>query len=224
MDLTVQDIADLLNVPSDHVEGLASEGKIPSYKINGALRFDPMEVEGYVMRHELQKSSRDTAHTQKGRQQFSLYRALFRGGVHLNIEGESKNAIIENTTEKLAPKLDLDANIVTELLLDREKLAPTAIGHGIAIPHTREIVLENSRDLIAVVFPKEPIAYGALDGIDVHTMFFLFASESKQHLHLLSKIAHMISDPKWVEFLKSKPSLAELLSETKKWELSLSQD
>lgn len=228
MDLTVEDVANLLSVPENFVEGLVDQGKIRSYKINGNLRFDPLEIEDWVMSHELEKSikdqSQDGSQTSKGTQQFSLYRAIFRGGVHLNIKGRTKEEIILETTQRIAPKLELDANIVSELLLDRERLAPTALSYGIAVPHTREIVLPNSHNVIALVYPSLPISYGSLDGKDVHAMFFLFASDNKQHLHLLAKIAHLANDPGMVEFLKTKPSLAELLGKIKEWELTLFQD
>jgi len=49
--------------------------------------------------------------------------------------------------------------------------------------------------LIFVVFPKDPIEYGALDGQAVHTLFFLFACSDKAHLHLLSKILIVVIQP-----------------------------
>ena len=60
---------------------------------------------------------------------------------------------------------------------------PTALANGIGVPHARELLLPLSSDVITVVFPKEPIEYGALDGRKVHTLFFLFACLDKSHLH-----------------------------------------
>ena len=123
--------------------------------------------------------------------------------------------------ENIARDLNLDAEVITELLLDRERLMPTALSHGIAVPHTRDSLLQESFDVVAIVFPKNPIEYGALDGKPVHTMFFLFACDDKRHLHLLAKIAHFSSKPENVAFLRRHPTKAELLEKIKQWEINL---
>ena len=121
----------------------------------------------------------------------------------------------------IAKELHLDADVLTELLLDRERLMPTALSHGLAVPHTRDFLLQDSFDVVSVVFPEEPIAYGALDGEKVHTLFFLFACDDKRHLHLLAKLAHLSSNPDNLALLKKRPSKEQLLEAIKTWEANL---
>src|SRR5207244_3368095 len=103
--------------------------------------------------------------------------------------GKTKEDVIRHATKAIADKMALDAEVLTDLLLDRERHQPTSLGHGIGIPHTRDFLLNNSQDVVSVVFPEHPLDYGAPDGQPVHTLFFLFASDDKKHLHLLAKIA-----------------------------------
>jgi nitrogen PTS system EIIA component len=112
---------------------------------------------------------------------------------------------------------------LTDLLLDREALQPTALNNGIAIPHTRDFLLNVHHDMVPVVFPEKSISYGALDGKPVHTLFFLFASDDKKHLHLLAKIAHLSSQPTALALLQSQPSKETLLEYVKNWEGSIPQ-
>jgi len=63
--------------------------------------------------------------------------------------------------------------------------------------------------------------YGALDGRPVHTLFFLFSSSDKRHLHLLSKIAHLSSQKDALEFLLTRPTKESLLSYIKRWETAI---
>src|SRR3990167_6479754 len=118
----------------------------------------------------------------------------------------------------IAQDLHLDAEVITELLLDREKLMPTALANGVAVPHTRDFLLQESFDVIAVVFPERPIDYGALDGKPTDILFFLFACDDKRHLHLLAKLAHLSSKPENLRFLRKHPSKQELLNYIKSWE------
>ena len=74
---------------------------------------------------------------------------------------------------------------------------------------------------MSIVYPKKALDWGALDGKDVHTLFFLFACDEKRHLHLLSKIAHLAHNPEALNFLQKKPSKHEVLSFIKQWESSL---
>jgi PTS system nitrogen regulatory IIA component len=182
----------------------------------GAIPFDP---------HQNMDDAVDEAVEDKGghvgRKQFSLYRAVHKGGVLTDVPGDTKEQIIRATMKRIASSLNLDAEVITELLLDREKLQPTALNNGIGIPHTRDCILKPGQNVVAVVFPKSPIPYGALDGEPVHTLFFLFASEDKRHLHLLAKIAHLSSQAETIKLLRTKPSKNQLLDYIRDWEASI---
>jgi len=228
VDLKTKDVAELLNISETTVRRLSTEGKIPSYKINHQYRFNRSEIEDWVMqkRHggereksELKKEIIPVA--KSGNMQFSLYRALYRGAVLTKVPFNSKEEIIRHTMEYMAQHFDLDAEVLTDLFLEREKLMPTSLSHGIGVPHTRDFLLNTHFDVIVTVYPDEPIEYGALDGQKVHTLFFLFASEDKCHLHLLAKLAHLSVDEKTRAFFCTKPSKERLLDYIKHWESAL---
>lgn len=241
MDLKIKDVADLLNVSETTIRRWLSDGKIPAYKINHQYRFSRFEIENWVMSQKLgshqasgsseghspladQESPQEEKAQHAGRKQFSLYRAIHQGGVYHDIPGETKEDIIRATMKRVALNLNLDAEVITELLLDREKLQPTALNHGIGIPHTRECILKPGHNVVTVVFPKKPIPYGALDEEPVHTLFFLFASDDKRHLHLLAKIAHLSGKREVLEMLHSKPTKNPLLDYIKEWESHIKKD
>ena len=226
MDLCVADVAKLLNVNTTTIERWVKQGKIPAYHLNNQVLFSKLEIEEWMLsrKHQLEQFSKELEgeKLQKldnlGRLQFVFYRAIFKGGVFADIEGTSKEEIIQNTMQHIAHPFGLDAEVLTDLLLDREKLMPTSVGNGVAIPHTRDYLNKLPHDIVVTVFPKKPIEYGALDKQPVHTLFFLFACNDKNHLNLLSKIAYLALDKKALELLQSKPSQKELLEYIKTWE------
>lgn len=239
MDLKIKDVADLLNVSETTIRRWLVDGKIPAYRLNHQYRFNRLEIEDWVMSQKLGKGNQtqtplnpyvhaepaqETAsQTSGGSKQFSLYRAIHKGGVLYNIPGKTKDEIIRTTMKRLAAELNLDADVISDLLMDRENLQPTALNNGIAIPHTRDFLLNAHFDMISVVFPEHPIEYGALDNKPVHTLFFLFASDDKRHLHLLAKTAHLSSQPETLQLLQSKPSRDKLLEYIKNWESNIQQ-
>jgi len=239
MDLKIKDVAELLNVSETTIRRWLSDGKIPAYRINHQYRFSRTEIEAWVMHQEsnshhgempFESSLEATdvtppsgATRSGGNRQFSLYRAINVGGIYRRLLGDTKAEILASAATLLAKTLGLDAEVLADLLIDREKLMPTALNNGIAIPHARDFLLPSHQDVVAVAFPEKPINYGALDGKPVHTLFFLFASEDTNHLHLLAKIAHFSSQKKAHRLLQTHPTKKELLSYVKTWESQIYQ-
>jgi PTS system nitrogen regulatory IIA component len=231
MDLKLKDVADLLNVSETTIRRWLAEGKIPSYRLNHQYRFARVEIENWMLERKLklEKSSETESlqespeYSKKGWQQFCLFRAIHKGAVVLKATSESKEKIIQEVMEETASILNLDAEVLTELLLDREKMMPTALNHGVAVPHTRDFLLKTHHDVLIVVHLDEQIDWGALDHKPVHTLFFLFACDDKHHLNLLAKLAHLSSDADALQFLQTQPSKERLLEFIKNWETGVFQ-
>ncbi len=228
MDLKLKDVAQLLDVSEETVRRWISNSKIPYYRLNQQYRFSRSEIENWVLSCRQKGgfspfNKEEEAECRLGTHQFGLYRAIHKGGVYTDVEGDTKEEVIRASVQRIAADLHLDAEVITELLLDRERLMPTALSNGIAVPHTRDFLLEESFDVVAVVFPKKPIEYGALDGRPVHTLFFLFACDDKRHLHLLAKLAHLSSTPDSLALLRRHLEKPQLLEEIKGWETNLKQ-
>ena len=222
MDLRKKDVADLLTVSIQTIDKLIEEGAIPFYKLSGEYRFNRGEIENWLVDNlSKHKNSLPFGEAEGGVgpwQKFGLFRALNSGDVYQDIATLEKNEIITEAMHRISNKLTLNPEVVSNMLIEREELMSTAIGKGIAVPHTREFFLEGLSDGVVIVFPEEPIDWGALDGEKTHTLFFIFACDDKRHLNLLAKIAHLTSSEEALAFFKTKPSKQELLSYIKKWE------
>jgi len=236
MDLKIKDVADLLNVSETTIRRWIVDGRIPTYRINQQYFFSRSEIENWMISHKLDKTHGISPFTRRkavdemaiqpantgGSKQFSLFRAIHKGEVIHRLAGDTKEDIIRSTMHQVAKQLHLDAEVMTDLLLDREQLMPTALNNGIGAPHTRDSLHHAHHDAVVVVFPDQPLDYGALDGKPVHTLFFLFACEDKRHLHLLAKIAHLSSQPTSLEFFQTRPTKDQLLAFVKEWESQIS--
>ena len=241
MDLKIKDVAELLNVSETTIRRWLAEGKIPAYRLHHQYRFSRIEIENWMLSCRLQKETgnflpseeeqiypqkkakKEDQDSKKGMQQFSLFRAIHRGGIFTDIQSTKKKDLIRETMDRVSDDLGMDPNVMADLLLDREKLMPTALNNGIAVPHTRDFLLKGPTDVAVVAFPKTPIDWGALDENPVHTIFFLFACDDKRHLHLLAKLAHLSSNDEALELMRSQPSKKELLDYVKDWESSVGE-
>ena len=109
---------------------------------------------------------------------------------------------------------EVDRRHLYEVLLAREALGSTGIGDGIAIPHVRNpIVLHISRPMIAICFLDHQVDFGALDGQPVGILFTLISPTVRSHLHLLSKLAFALRNPRFKDVITRHGSRQEMYTE-----------
>ncbi len=226
MDLKKRDVAELLSVSLETIDRWIKEETIPTYRWEGENRFNRQEIEDWMVKRLSQDKeslpfgeNRDQGASPW--QQFGFYRAIHKGDVLTNLSSTTKEGIIHETMVALEDRLHFDPDVVASLFIERENLMSTALSDGVAVPHTRGFLLRGLFDAVAVVFPKEPLEWGALDGQKVHTLFFVFACDDKRHLNLLAKIAHFSSSQENLRFLQTKPDKTTLLEEMKLFESSV---
>lgn len=119
-----------------------------------------------------------------------------------NIEASSKKRAIEKAALLIAESLPLlDAGEIYNKLISREKLGPTALGNGIALPHCR---LEGCTEIVGALFTLEtPIDFSAMDDLPVNIMFVLVVPEQEvdQHLKAMAMLAGRFESPEYREGL-----------------------
>jgi nitrogen PTS system EIIA component len=118
-----------------------------------------------------------------------------REAIQLDLQGETKDEILK----ELIALLGLDEKsegILFKMLKRRENLGSTGIGHGIAIPHCRSLVVNRLR----LAFGRKPsgVDYKAIDDQPVRDFFLIVAPPlevSNQYLPVLGKIAQFAKEP-----------------------------
>ncbi|EID86420.1 Phosphotransferase system mannitol/fructose-specific IIA domain (Ntr-type) [Treponema sp. JC4] len=129
---------------------------------------------------------------------------IHRGGV-FELEGKNPQEVYSKITKLVKLPAGTDPEVVYKSLCEREQVLTTAVGNGIALPHTRTPVL-NSEDseAICVVYLKNPIDMKAIDGRPVSVMFVLLAASTQTHLSVLSKLAGLFNNSKFKLALERK--------------------
>jgi fructose-specific phosphotransferase system IIA component len=93
-----------------------------------------------------------------------------------------------------------DSAEILKLLQERERQLTTAIGSGVAIPHTRP--LEVPEPLLVFGRTSRPVDFNALDGEPVRLILLLVTPQGNisLHLKLLSRISRLMNN----ELLRNK--------------------
>tara|TARA_B110000263_G_scaffold233950_1_gene231243 strand:- start:480 stop:956 length:477 start_codon:yes stop_codon:yes gene_type:complete len=130
-----------------------------------------------------------------------------------NVVATSKKRAIEEAANLIAhAEPGFDAAELYHLLIAREKLGPTAIGNGMAIPHCRVACTKTVGSLFHL---SNGIDFGALDDLPVKIMFVLLVpeSETEDHLHTLAMLARRFESEAYRDGLLAARSNDELFQQ-----------
>jgi mannitol/fructose-specific phosphotransferase system IIA component (Ntr-type) len=123
-----------------------------------------------------------------------IKKILEKAEIRLNVDAKEKFQIINELVKTL--KVDKDKEeMLINAVIQREKIGSTGIGNGIAIPHTRSLVIKEL--MVAIGRPKKPINFGAQDKKKVNLVFLLVAppyAYKREYLILLGKIAEAFNE------------------------------
>jgi len=92
-------------------------------------------------------------------------------------------------------------------LRERERLASTAIGHGVAIPHARIADIDESR--CAFLRLAQPVDFNTVDGepVDLVLALAVPTHHVQQHLELLAELAETFADTAYRDDLRAAPTI-----------------
>jgi len=227
MQLTVREVARLLNVTEKTVYRWLREGTIPAMKIHDQYRFNRAELLEWASARKMTLAPeffQENAEGGGAEVLPSLSAALKTGGIYYRLEGNDVPSVLRAIVSTLKLPEEVDREALLQVLLAREELASTGIGDGIAIPHARNpIVLNVPYSMIALSFLKQPIDFKALDRKPVNCFFTLVSPTARTHLHLLSKLAFALRDPAFKKIILRPGTAEEIFKEAERIEINLAK-
>lgn len=122
----------------------------------------------------------------------------------------SKKRLFNSLADLAAQVYDLPQDRVCEALMERENLGPTAVGHGVALPHARMPGLDRVRGVFLKL--ERPLDFGAADRQPVDLVFGLFAPADSgvDHLKALASVSRTLRDPDLCATLRANDDVATI--------------
>lgn len=191
MRLDLKDAEKLLGIPAITIERWVRQGRVPAREEAGCLVFHRKELEKWARTRQLPLCTE--AGEERCAEPFdeeSLSEAMCRGGVFFNVPGETVEEVLREVVGLAPLPAVLDPDLLLRRLLEREQMASTGIGDGIAIPHPR-YPLEGigERPMITTAFLRNPLDYGSVDRVPVFVVFLMLSPTTNNHLRLLSRLS-----------------------------------
>lgn len=133
--------------------------------------------------------------------------------IALELKAQSKQEIIEELVAhaRLVSEQHIDLAQCLQLLGEREKLAPTTLGNGVAAPHCRLLGVE--RTVLVFGKSRHPIVFGTQGQVpcDLFLLMITPARDAAEHLQLLAATGRLMSDLSIRESLRSAKTPQEVL-------------
>lgn len=119
-----------------------------------------------------------------------------------NLKATSKKQILQELGKIAKEKINKPGYEIANVLMERERLGSTGVGHGVAIPHGRFPGLNQIFGVFAKL--EKPVGYDALDDQPVDLVFLLLAPEEAgaDHLKALAKVSRILRDKATCEKLR----------------------
>jgi PTS system nitrogen regulatory IIA component len=217
MKLDVREAARLLSVSETQLYRWVEDGEIPCYTVRHQPLFSRVELLEWATAKRLPISVELFAGSSA-----RLVDAIGRGGVHPHVPGTDRDAVLRAVVDRLPVPTSADRALILSILRARESEASTGIGEGIAIPHVRApLVFAGGAPAITVCYLDHEVAFDAIDGRPVHTIFAMLTPTVRVHLELLSRLSHALLDPGFLAVVKRRGSMEEILAEARRVEAAL---
>jgi len=211
-----------LGVSTQVLERWYRNGSLPGKQKNGVLQFNKKELQTWADKNNFSWIEPNSQSQANNCSIDLLSKAIERGGTHhcaKNVDAKAALKYIVNHTEM--PE-DINRGKLLKKILEREKVASTGFGNGIAIPHPRKPIGSIlPAPIISIWTFEEAIPFNAIDGEPVSIILLLLSSNTKIHLHLLSKLGMLIKEEHIIKMINKKRTVDHIVEYVdgleKKW-------
>ncbi|MFD1626533.1 PTS IIA-like nitrogen regulatory protein PtsN [Azospirillum griseum] len=123
-----------------------------------------------------------------------------------HLKAGNKKQALQELARKASELTGQPERTIFDVLLDRERLGTTGVGHGIAIPHGKLSSLDRVHGVFARL--ERPIDFDAIDEQPVDLVFLLLAPDQSgaDHLKALARVSRLLRDQSMCEKLRGAQS------------------
>ena len=214
MQITLRQAATYLNVNESTLRRWIKDRGLPVHRVNERLHLNAIEVWEWAVEHGIHASRRLLEEARRSPEEVpSTSNLLEVGGIHRDVEGDDKSAVLAAIVKRLPLSPEVDREFLLTVLDAREAMGSTGIGDGIAIPHVRNpILLHVDQPFVSLCLLRRPVEFGAIDGKPVHSVFLVVSPSVPAHLRVLAQLAFVLRDPELRRLLQERVRSELILS------------
>ncbi len=213
MQLTVRQAAGYFGVGEDQVRRWIANRGLPVHRANERMHLNAIEVWEWAVERGIPVSRSLLDEARRAPEDVPpLLALLAEGGIHRDVEGIDKGAVLASIVARLPLPSEVDREHLLAVLEAREAMGSTGLGQGIAIPHVRNpILLHVDQPLVALFLLRHSVDFDSIDSQPVHAIFLVVSSSIPAHLRILAELGFALRDPGLRELLRGRASSEQIL-------------
>lgn len=221
-DLDVDQLAAYLHLTPPQVRRLADRDQLPGRKISGEWRFSEAEVHNWLEQRigasnidELSRVQQDVDRwSDANSNSVELGRLLREEAIEIPLAARTRGSVIRNICKLAAGTGQLwDAGRMSEAVMAREELHPTALDNGVALLHPRRPQASLlAEPLLALGVTSQPLPFGNESGHLTDVFFLICSTDDRVHLQVLAKLSRLLSGTDFLTQLRSCTTTKEALA------------
>jgi PTS system nitrogen regulatory IIA component len=217
MQITLRQAATYLGVDEDTVRRWIAEREFPVHRVTERLHLNAIEVWEWAIARGIPVSRKLLDEAQRKPENVPpLWVLLQAGGIHRDLEGRDKSAILAHIVRQLPLPPEVDRDHLLAVLEAREAMGSTGIGEGIAIPHVRNpILLHVDQPLVALFLLRDPVDFDSIDRQPVHSVFLVISTSIPTHLRILAQLGFALRDPSLRKLLQMRAPDEQIIEQLK---------
>jgi len=211
-DLDVDQLAAYLHLTPQQVRRLADREKLPGRRVSGAWRFSQAEIHTWLEERigasdlqELTRVQQDVDRwSDSVRDPTKLCELLRPEAIEIPLAARTRGSVIRRICN-LAEQTGLlwDTSRMTDAVMAREDLHPTALDNGVALLHPRRPQSSILGDpLLALGVSSQPLPFGNRSGHLTDVFFLICSTDDRVHLQVLAKLSRILSGTPFLEELR----------------------
>jgi PTS system nitrogen regulatory IIA component len=205
---SIKDVSEYLNVAEKTVSRMIARGELPAFKIGGQWRFHPDSIGEWIRSRQSEPDTvRDLLRRDPDAVPLDRLIHAHANGIGRTIDDASE--VLRHLAGLVVDRYPMiDAEWYAESLIARERTATTALSHGVAVPHIREVTAnpDDSLDLFLLTTRGEIEFFGHRCRV-----FCLVCTDDLiLHLRLIQKIGYALRDARLGDALAAAQSTDDL--------------
>ena len=134
MRISLERAAIMLGTSEQMLRRWVAQGAIPSIETRGEYEFDLESLEAWAEKRSLPIKSDIVPRPSPGQDAvINLHDAMQLGGVHFGLIGDDVDGLLTSALDRIPFPSDIEQKNLLTQLIERERMASTGIGNGVAI-------------------------------------------------------------------------------------------
>lgn len=219
--MTLSEVAAYLRVAEKTIHRMLSRGEIPSVKVAGQWRFlKPVIAEWLVSGMQKMVGDGITKLIEADDFPIPLSRILKQELILTSLRGRNRQEVLTELAKHLETEgVPGNWQDIYGLLLQREEMMTTAVGHGVAFPHPRNPKGNRTcRPIVLIGISRKGVDFSSMDGEPTRLFCLVYTDSEVVHLKLLAKLNKLLREPAFAEELIKCSTAKEVINKFMKEE------